>query len=312
MATLGWGAAGYFWGVGRSICAGVSAARRVLMWTVLQCSCSCLAQSEPHLITALAPPFQPALLPTHPTNTTNRSDAAELWRPFPECNYRACRLLHRRGRAPLAVHVPSAMTGVDAGSPEDSVRLVGQIVAPLRPGPTPTPVLTRGPPKPTQAPASVTATAAKLRSAAGLAAGAYPAPPYTQERPSLLSPSGSSGSLSMASSSFSSFSGASLRSLVLQGEGSPSPTQGSASNCQASVAPPAPTALPPRPRARFIVRELAPAGMQRVDCAALRSQQQQQQQQAAMAEQQQQQQAMACQRWAARAPVPAQRHVVVP
>ena len=258
-----------------------------------------------------------------------RSDAAELWRPFSQCDYRAARLLRVRGRPPLAVHVPAAMTGISDASPgADSVRLLGHVVV-AYPRPRPARVATT----------AAALAAAKLRSAAALAATRVPAPQRAGDRRPPLSPSASSGSLlSQASSgSLGSFSG-SLRSLAPQGEGSPTPGASagggghSGGGCNAA-APPAAHARPPLPRqAKFIVRELEAAPVQRFD--TLRWQQQQQPlaaaaaAAAAAAQQQQQQQrrqsllpgpgagtvaaqaALSCQPWGPHAAL-AQHHVAV-
>lgn len=208
-----------------------------------------LCCSQPHA--ACAHPSPPSPFPSHPL-----SDAAELWRPFSQCDYRSARLLRQRSRAPLAVHVPAAMTGIDDGSPgAGSVRLLGQVVVAF-PCPRPSRVATT----------AAALAAAKMRSAAALAAAHALLPQRAEDRRPPLSPSTSSGSLSQASSgSLDSFSG-SLRSLARQGESSPTPGASASGWSGGASAGPVTRTRPPLPRqARFVVRELPTAPLQRFD-----------------------------------------------
>lgn len=228
------------------------------------------------------------------------SDARELWRPFRECDYRCCAMLRRRGRPPLAIHVPAAQTGIDqtlANEPQ----LVRCVAVPLCPAAVP-PATCGLAPSPfsgpnAAAPLSTAAlAAAKLASAAALAASASAsaaslAPSTTAQqaagggsadggRPlrhswralaaelqALASPARSSSSSGDSSQGLMALSGSaesSLACLALSGSGESS--QGSlalsGSPSPASVLRTRAAALPPRP-------PLAPA-LARLDCASAR------------------------------------------
>ena len=193
-------------------------------------------------------------------------------------------MLRRRGRPPLAIHVPTAQTGIEAGEAA-TVTLLGSIAVLLRPR-----TAAKDPPTPLTAamleahqrrqaprvPAVAVLAVAKLQSAA--AAAAAPATASAHERfggtglrrggllcrgeaPTQLSPSASS-SASFTSGSSCSFSG-NLRQLALGSPGSPA----SPADAHRHMA----GGLPPRPplRASAYVYEVAPPpALQRYDCAA--------------------------------------------
>ncbi|PRW44957.1 hypothetical protein C2E21_6131 [Chlorella sorokiniana] len=232
------------------------------------------------------------------------SESRELWRPFRDCDYRCCAMLRRRGRAPLAIHVPAAQTGIDQNE-DNEPQFVRTVSVPLCPAATPAAACAL-PPSPFSAPAaaalpSATAlTAAKLASAAALAASASAASlaPTTAAQQQLTG-SGGGGSRPLQRSwralaaelqALASPAHSSSSSLALSGSGE-------SSSCSLSQGSPSPASVlrsqgaarPPRPRLT--------SALARLDCASARWQQAKVQLLAAQPpppQQQQQQQQQLC------------------
>lgn len=216
---------------------------------------------------------------TFPSLSPCHSEAYELWRPFRDCDYRCCTMLRRRGRPPLAIHVPAAQTGIDQNE-DNEPQFVRAVSVPVCAAATPGATCTPRPspfsaPVAAAAPSAAALAAAKLASAAALAAPASAASlaPTTAAQQQLTG-SGSRSrplhrswhALAAELQALASPAHSSRGSLALSGSGessSGSLSQGSPS--PASVLRLQGAALPPRP-------PLA-AALARLDCASARWQQ---------------------------------------